>query len=156
MHKRPITITVTNTIDSWCDCPISSDSGRLILRLVPGHIRSQSKVRCVLHVGAPSWPFRRLSHCTFLEKERLWPSLVLALSKIPSLFTAPAEDSLKNKRHIWSDPSTGFSGPGDWSKTLTFQLCMYQLPWRIRPRNLFWKRSTCRIMQVAGIQDSTL
>lgn len=71
--KRPITITITNTIDSRCDCPISSDRGRSILRLIPGHTRSQSKVRCILYVGAPSVPFRLLSHRTFFRKGKLWP-----------------------------------------------------------------------------------
>lgn len=63
--RRPITITITNTIDSRCDCPISSDRGRSILRLIPDHARSQPKVRCILYVGAPSVPFRLLSHRTF-------------------------------------------------------------------------------------------
>lgn len=113
----------TNTIDSWRDCPISSDRGRSILRLIPGHTRSQSKVRCILHVGACL-----LSHRTFFRKEIVALESSLAPSKSPNLFTAPAEDSSKKQAPHLIRSFGWISGPGDWSKTLTFQLCMYQSP----------------------------
>ena len=64
----------------------------------PYPITVKSTVRAARRSAVMTFPQAKPLY--FFRKRKIVASLVLALSKSSSLFTAPAEDSLKNKCHI--------------------------------------------------------